>query len=304
MQESLASRGIVDSMAAVKKPVLLLVFLALVFGATGAQAITYGQPDGNRHPNVGAMIRFREADDIYPADLYRIVCSGSLIAPTVFLTASHCTSFVQSFDPPYNDVWVTFDPHPFPTGNDPLITNSTLPVTAIHGTICTGPLKCTNPLYSQRQSDPGDIAVIILDHAPPGIDPVVLPDVGLLDDMRATGELKSALFTNVGYGTEEPVPGPGGVSNAFHQERRYSVSSFWAMTSTWLLLNQNKAAGSAGTCSGDSGGPQFLGAGANETNTQVSITIKGDAFCFATNWVYRLDTPQAREFLDDFVTLP
>jgi hypothetical protein len=51
------------------------------------------------------------------------------------------------------------------------------------------------------------------------------------------------------------------------------------------------------TWSGDSGGPQFLGAGATETTTQVSITITGDVFCFATNVDYRLDTPQARAFL-------
>jgi hypothetical protein len=36
----------------------------------------------------------------------------------------------------------------------------------------------------------------------------------------------------------------------------------------------------------------------------VSITITGDLFCYATNVDYRLDTPQARAFLDDFVTLP
>jgi hypothetical protein len=58
------------------------------------------------------------------------------------------------------------------------------------------------------------------------------------------------------------------------------------------------------TCSGDSGGPQFLGAGADETNTALSTTITGDLFCFATNVDYPLDTPSARAFLDDFVTLP
>jgi secreted trypsin-like serine protease len=59
-----------------------------------------------------------------------------------------------------------------------------------------------------------------------------------------------------------------------------------------------------GTCSGDSGGPQFLGAGATETPIQVSITITGDVECFATNVDYRIDTPQARAFLSQFVTLP
>jgi hypothetical protein len=42
----------------------------------------------------------------------------------------------------------------------------------------------------------------------------------------------------------------------------------------------------------------------DETDTVVSITITGDLFCYATNVDTRLDTPQARALLDDFVTLP
>src|SRR5918994_3605299 len=46
-------------------------------------AITYGQPDGNRHPNVGALVgTFQSGTFPY--------CSGTLISPTVFLTAAHC----------------------------------------------------------------------------------------------------------------------------------------------------------------------------------------------------------------------
>jgi hypothetical protein len=51
-------------------------------------------------------------------------------------------------------------------------------------------------------------------------------------------------------------------------------------------------------------GPRFLGAGTGETKTQVSITITGEVFCFATNVAYRLDTPSARAVLSQFVTLP
>ncbi len=274
-------------MSDVKRVLVLISLLAAVavISVGGAQAITYGQPDGNRHPNAGAMLRHRPSDD-----KYRIVCSGSLISPTVFLTASHCTSFVQSFDPPYNEAWVTFD--------STFTSSTTLPASAIHGTMYT------NPLYNQRQSDPEDIAVIVLDHPVSGVTPVDLPTAGLLDQMKSAGTLKGTRFTSVGYGVQEPQPGPGGIVNAFPMERWYADGEFWALTSIWLVISQNQAAGSGGTCSGDSGGPQFLGAGSSETNTQVSITIKGDSFCFATNWVYRLDTPQARAFLDDFVALP
>jgi secreted trypsin-like serine protease len=87
-------------------------------------------------------------------------------------------------------------------------------------------------------------------------------------------------------------------------ERWYAAGEFNALNPTYLRISQNQATGDGGTCSGDSGGPQFLGAGADETKTQVSITITGDVFCFATNVTYRLDTPQARAFLSQFVTLP
>lgn len=66
----------------------------------------------------------------------------------------------------------------------------------------------------------------------------------------------------------------------------------------------NPARGDGGTCYGDSGGPNFLGAGADETNIVAAITVTGDFMCRSTNVVYRLDTESARTFLSQFVTLP
>jgi secreted trypsin-like serine protease len=261
----------------VRRVAVLAALLVLITGQNAA-AITYGQPDGNLHPNVGAMIRLR-SDGVY-----RILCSGSLISPTVFLTASHCTTFLERQG--ISDVWVTFD------------SKFTQKSKLLHGTMHS------NPLFNQAQSDTGDIAVIVLDRPVTNLTPVQLPRAGLLDQMKADGTLNRALFTSVGYGVQEPVPGPGGITNAFPMERWYSVGEFNALNNTWLRISQVQATGDGGTCSGDSGGPQFLGGGATETKTQVSITITGDLFCFATNVVYRLDTPQARAFLGQFVTLP
>lgn len=260
-----------------RRLILLAAAIAAVMAAGGADAITYGTFDGTKHPNVGAMIRLRSDGQ------YRILCSGSMISTQVFLTASHCTSFLE--DQGISDVWVTFDPH---------FTQSS---TRYHGTMHT------NSLYTQRQNDPGDIAVIVLD-SPISVTPVQLPEAGLLDKMKADGTLNGTEFTSVGYGTQEPNPGPGGIVNPFPMERWYAAGEFDALNKAWLRISQNNATGDGGTCSGDSGGPQFLGAGANETPTQASITITGDVFCFATNVDYRLDTPQARDFLDDFVAVP
>ncbi len=50
-----------------------------------AAAITDGALDGDAHPFVGLMV----ADDADGNPLWR--CTGTLISPTVFLTAGHCT---------------------------------------------------------------------------------------------------------------------------------------------------------------------------------------------------------------------
>jgi hypothetical protein len=70
----------------------------------------------------------------------------------------------------------------------------------------------------------------------------------------------------------------------------------------YLRLSQNQ--GNGGTCYGDSGGPNFLGAGADETNIIASTTITGDTWCNSTNVTLRLDTASARQFLGKYVTLP
>jgi secreted trypsin-like serine protease len=262
------------------KKVCVALLGCLVFFTGGTtQGITYGEIDGNRHPAVGAMIRLRPSDNTL-----RLTCSGSLIAPTVFLTASHCTSFVESTG--QTDIWVTFD--------SSFDSSSKL----LHGTMHT------NPLFNQSQSDSQDIAVIVLDKPVKGITPVSLPPAGLLGQMNADGTLNGTLFTSVGYGTQEPQQAPGGILNPFDGLRRFAVGEFKALSPTYLRISQNVHTGSGGTCSGDSGGPQFIGAGADETNTVASITITGDLFCYATNVDYRLDTPSARAFLEDFVTLP
>ena len=79
-----------------------IAILASLVLAAPAGAITYGTPDGNRHPQVGALL----APQAY-SDGTWAACSGTLIAPTVFLTAAHCdlevdrvaVTFDSSYDP-------------------------------------------------------------------------------------------------------------------------------------------------------------------------------------------------------------
>jgi secreted trypsin-like serine protease len=251
--------------------ILFALAAAMLAVVGGARAITFGQLDTtNRYPHVGAMV----ADFDGEKD---IVCSGTLISPTVFLTASHCTAFLESIGTPTHDVWVTFDP----------TFDQSSPL--LRGTYHT------NPLYPGPQSDPQDIAVIVLDAAA-GIAPATLPTANYLE----TIPLKDQRFTTVGYGTVREVKQKGPQTLFFDGQRRFANQSFRSLTKSWLNLSMNPSVGSGGTCYGDSGGPHFLGS----SNLVVAITITGDRWCRATDVAYRTDTASARNFLRTYVTLP
>jgi hypothetical protein len=249
--------------------------MLMLLAAAPAEAITYGQLDGNRHPNVGGLVAEWRAPG--QKDL---LCSGTLIAPTVYLTAAHCTSYLESLG--ITEGWVTFD------------STFTAQSKLIPGTMHT------NPGYNQSQNDPGDLAVITFSKPVKGITPAALPTLGLFDQLGAQNGLKGQTFTAVGYGVLEPQLGGGPPEYPDTTSRWYSTSSFSALNGAWLRLSQNNATGDGGTCYGDSGGPNFLGT----SGMVASITVTGDSMCLATNVTYRLDTEAARTFLKPFVALP
>lgn len=250
-----------------RRTALVTTIAALLLLATPVLAITYGQPDGNRHPFVGALVG-TFSGQTYP------YCSGTLIAPTVFLTAAHCDIGTSAVN-------VTFD--------SAYTSRSKLYAGTFHA----------DPLYSQTQNDPHDIAVVVFDRPIQGLTPARLPAAGQFDQVAHDQQ-----FTAVGYGGQEPVNQPGGPVIGYLDTREYSVSTFNAVGPGYLRLSQNPATGNGGTCYGDSGGPNFLGAGASETNIIAGTTITGDSLCKSTNVTYRLDTESARSFLGQFVALP
>ena len=71
---------------------VMLVLASLVLTVGAAHTITFGQPDGDLHPNVGALLADHDPDSPGPD----LLCSGTLIDERVFLTAAHCTAFLES----------------------------------------------------------------------------------------------------------------------------------------------------------------------------------------------------------------
>src|SRR5215210_2259493 len=135
--------------------VVIAALAALLLVVAPAHAITYGEPDGNNHPNVGGLVAAKAYSD--GTWLY---CSGTLISPTVFLTAAHCEEGAR--------VTVTFD-SAYQAG-DP----------AYSGT------WHADPLYGHDQSDPHDIAVVVFDKPIKGITPARLPAAGSLSNLSST----------------------------------------------------------------------------------------------------------------------
>jgi hypothetical protein len=261
-----------------RRLVVSALALGLFAAATPANSITFGQPDGNRHPNVGQLVvDFPDPD----GGLFGI-CSGTLIEPDVFLTAAHCVAFLPGLG--VTDAYVSFD-----TDVDPATS------TLHHGTYVF------HPAFGGPGSDAHDIAVVLLDEPVSGITPARLPAAGLLDRLKASHSLTSQRFIAVGYGCvrDDKTGGPHSL-NCDANVRRFADQGYFSLQKAWLLLAMNPSIGSGGTCFGDSGGPHFLGT----SNVVVSITVTGDRWCRATDKTYRTDTASARAFLDPFVTLP
>ncbi len=284
------SRSSVDARSAVfARPLALRRLLASVMATAllvglglPAAAITFGRLDGNRHPNVGALLADYDKDSPGPD----IVCTGTMIDAKVFLTAAHCTAYLDSIG--IERVWVTFAPE--------YDEDSTSRAGLFAGSYVS------HPAYgSGGYNNPHDIAVVLLDESP-GVTPAELPTAGFLNRLKSSHELRDRTFTTVGYGTVRNTKKTGPHAFFFDGKRRFATQDALNLQPSWLLLSMQPSTGDGGTCYGDSGGPHFL-AGVH-SDLLVSITVTGDAMCRATDKTYRLDTPSARKFLDAFVTLP
>jgi V8-like Glu-specific endopeptidase len=204
-------------------------------------------------------------------------CTGTLIAPRVFLTAGHCVGDGATAA----RVWFASDlaeVPDYPYGG----------VVAIEGT------PIPHPGYGSGDSNPYDVGLVILDQPVTEIEPANVPDPDLLDQLKEDRILRAGgpdgvYFTAVGYGgTLESWPPP---VLAYDKIRRVAESEYVALTPFWLHLSQKAVFEESGTCFGDSGGPLFWVDAAGQ-ETLVALTSTGDAQCLATGLNYRVDVPE------------
>ena len=267
-----------------RKATLVAVAVAsLVAGlmaSAPAVAITDGVPD-TVHTNVG-FVRFTTAAG-------RFRCSGTLISPTVVLTAGHCT------EGPATNVYVSFDDALQPDPLAPGISDAERAARAAHyitGTAHPDP-GWTGKLSLAKQHDQG---VVVLD-APattkwPDVVPAPLPPVGYLDQNQ--GQLKNETFTLVGYGVDIGDK----KAQIVIRERRMTTSYLKNVQSEVVVfqINDNDSKAGGGSCFGDSGGAVFLnGYVLGDASYVNSFT------CNATGSYQRDDTAYSRAFLNSFL---
>lgn len=250
-----------------RKPALLvaataatLLFLTVT---TPAQAITDGVPDGDGHPHVGLMVAQTADGD----PLWR--CSGTLISPTLYLTAGHCTFGAEKVE-----IWFDDDVRD----------------AAAHGYPETGEVSgtpYTHPEYDDANFWLHDLGMVVLD------EPVILDEYGTVPGLNELDAYKTKKkdisFTAVGYGLQKSFPDAAAWKTQAERLRMVSYPKLISINTGYtgegsMILSNNAHTG--GTCSGDSGGPNFIGS----TNVIAGVTSFGkNSTCAGTGGVYRID---------------
>jgi V8-like Glu-specific endopeptidase len=241
----------------------LALLTTLGLAAPSVHAITNGELDGTRHPYVGLMV----AQTAKGEPLWR--CSGTLLSPTIFLTAGHCTEQPAA----HVEIWFDADvEHFIPQNGYPYKGDA-------------GGKPYTHPQYNPNAFYLYDLGVVVLKKPVYMAKYGALPAQDYLDKLVSQRGLQDVTFTAVGYGLQQINP----VFVESERVRMIATPNLLQINTGYtgdfsLLLSNNHSTG--GTCFGDSGGPNFIG----KTNVVGGVTSFGiNGNCAGTGGVYRVD---------------
>ena len=149
-------------------------------------------------------------------------------------------------------------------------------------------------------NDLHDVGVVVLDAPYMAATPATLPPRNYLAGLASgNGGFNKQTFTVVGYGVffEKPTEGPQKPTAIDDRTRRFADAVGQNISSQVLKLaeNQKDSRADGGSCFGDSGGPVF-----HDGLIVGDTSFGASQFCRSAGGYYRLDTDDARMFLDDF----
>jgi hypothetical protein len=255
--------------------VLFSVIVILAVAVSPVGAVTDGELDGNGHPYVGLLIF-----DIDGVPQWR--CSGTLLSPTVLLTAGHCTDGATG-----GRVWFESDVQQpglgYPFGG----------ATSVE--FCG---IATHPEFPDSAFFVHDVGIVTLCE-PVEMDTYgVLPTVNQLDALKTKRGTQNQSFTSVGYGLQQinPVFVVAQKVRMVAQPHLIQINVPGFTGDFSLLLSNNHSTG--GTCFGDSGGPNFLG----DSNVVAGVTSFGiNGNCAGTGGVFRMDRQNVLDFVNSYL---
>jgi V8-like Glu-specific endopeptidase len=268
--------------------VALLAALAVAVAAFAgsAGAITGNSEKDFKHGAVGLLVFYTTPDPV-TGDPFSHRCSGTLISPTVMVTAGHCTEGVDEGRVYFQQAAApNYDPAAFngwggdPTTGYPYVNGVTFSVADNYG-------------FHNFAGYPNTRDVGVVELNVPQSTPVggfgILPEAGAVDRyLTASNAKKQAWFTVSGYGLSDRDP----VDVSFRERlmaRSYLVNDENRVTDFNIQTTANASQGKGGTCNGDSGGPVYFG----DTNVIAAVTSFGqNGQCKGLDFSYRLDRPE------------
>ncbi len=265
---------------------------ALAVGLVPAGAITNGTPDREGHPYVGLMVAKSEAG----VPLWR--CSGTLMSARVFMVAGHCTESPAASI----EIWFSSGfPNGIPLGSG-FPAAGPNPCAGVTGYPCTGDVSGTphvHPQYDPNAFYLHDLGVVTLDESVDRGGLGALPRLGVLSRLG-----KHTQLTAVGYGLQRRFPDAAAWKDEAVRIRLVATPRIKSIDAGFVgdfAFETSFDASRGGTCSGDSGGPNFIGS----TNVVGGVTSFGTTdTCKGHNGAYRIDQPDDLAWLATFGLTP
>jgi len=244
-------------------------------------------------------------------------CSGSLLSPTVFLTAGHCTVAPAA----HIEVWmeegpIEYDPdYAAAQDADPdgIVSCNASPTFDeypckgdVGGVPHPNPDFC-NPCGSGLNRFAfRDLGVVTLNGSLSVSRYADLPEAGVVDTLP-----NKAPFDFVGYGVQfqEQIPGaflpkpPPFYRWAGPRQRMFAsgelVSQNFTNNDEYIRFSLNPSQGKGGTCFGDSGGPDLRGG----TDTVMGVnSYVTNVNCSGIGYSQRVDIPEVLDWINSFMS--